>query len=160
MEAKTKKENLKNTKPAVKIQGSGSEYKLRENIFTLDHFDIDPELRRELESQNLYPRWISLQGLEQYSGRNRAGWTPYRRKTDTNNPHDILMGKNPNGYIMKKDLVLAVKHVDDVGTHREYLKKRREEMGVLSRRKKAARQMRQSIKESHLAEKARVEEGY
>lgn len=74
-------------------------------------FEVDKKILAEFKEKNLAHRWISRASLVQNRGDHR-GWVPYKTEVKKNTAAgslDFQYGIDPEGYISKKDLVLAVR---------------------------------------------------
>ena len=120
------------------------------DVFQND-LDLDPSLVQELKEKNLAYRFINA---AQYgkTGSHRARWIPYKRETKS----VTLFGSDPDGFVRRGDLILAVKPIEAAQKHRQLLDQRaKAQAGINSQH---AEQMRQFAKESGV--KTHISEGY
>ncbi len=77
-------------------------------------FDIDPKLQAKIEAEGLVARWINRSKYIDQRGDHR-GWRPYqvpKEKTESKGALDFQYGIDPDGYVSRGDLVLAVRPVE------------------------------------------------
>lgn len=85
--------------------------------------DIDPQIKEELAEKGLSYRWINANKFIAQHGFHRTGWKPYQtEKRERKGALDFGMGVDPEGYIRRGDLVLAVKPEEMQARHRQRLK--------------------------------------
>lgn len=70
---------------------------------------IDPELKEELEAQNLAYRWINAPTYLKGGNFHRSGWRAYKRKKPATGAVDFNLGTSGDDFIIRNDLILAVK---------------------------------------------------
>jgi hypothetical protein len=80
--------------------------------------DMDPALAKELKEAGLVGRWINAKEFQKNYGFHHSGWTPYKKKAAPNAKVDSLFGGDPEGYVRRGDLVLAVKTTEEQEKHR------------------------------------------
>lgn len=96
-----------------------------ENIFA-NRLSIPKELKEELTAKGLEWRFINYKELVAEQGYHKWGWTPYKpEKTDKINKEEFFLGKDPDGYFRRKELVLAVRSTAAGNKHRELLEVKR-----------------------------------
>jgi hypothetical protein len=90
---------------------------------------IDPEMQKIIEAKGFAIRFISASKLESNAGYHNRHWRPLPTSKlkewgyDTLNTLDSFsFGSDPNGFIRRGDLVLAVRPKDLHEKHRAYLK--------------------------------------
>jgi hypothetical protein len=70
--------------------------------------ELDPALEKEILDQGLVPRWINKKKFEQ-DGFHKAGWRPYKRqKQAAPGSIEAVFGNGLDGYVIRKDSILAV----------------------------------------------------
>jgi hypothetical protein len=77
-------------------------------------FDIDPKLKAELDNKGLATRWINRTKYVDNRGDHR-GWRPYKlegAKVEQKDALDFQYGVDPDGYVSRGDLVLAVRPME------------------------------------------------
>lgn len=84
--------------------------------------EIDPHLREELNKAGLVARWINATEFRKQFGFHRSRWVPYKRPGAVKPSADSLYGGDPEGFIRRGDLVLAVKTKDENKRHADALK--------------------------------------
>ena len=119
--------------------------------------DIPNDLRSELDSNNLHGKWINAIEFKRNFGFNRSGWTPYKaEKLSKAASADSLYGGDPEGYVRRGDLVLAVKTKEEAAKQKRHLKQK---AGLYKNfNKLKAEEMKQSAREAGVD--AKVFEGY
>jgi hypothetical protein len=122
-------------------------------------FDIDPELRKELEEQGLEGRFVNVGQMQEFGGRHAKGWVPYKRKSLTT--EESIFGKDPDGYIRRgKDLVFAVKTKEEAERHRAYLDYNAKEAQVDKKKTKHKKMLEDYVRDNKMNDYLRVTEGY
>lgn len=71
-----------------------------------DDLDIDVALEKELAELDLVYRFINFKTFKKY-GFHKQHWKPYRRASRPDN--NVAFNIDPDGYMVRGDLVLAVK---------------------------------------------------
>jgi hypothetical protein len=130
------------------LQPATSDTKPRGNFFSQDILQIDPALKAEIEGKGLEYRWIDRQEFLGAGNFHKNYWSPYRRDAAKDSATmDLKYGNDPEGFIRRKSLVLAVRPKDIGDDHRITLREKasRYHGGV---RKRQAEQMRQTVRES------------
>lgn len=89
------------------------------NALYESQLQVDPDVRKEIEDKGMVMRWINATELQKKHGFHRSGWKPYKREGKTT--PDSIFGGNPEGYICRGDLVLAVKPIEAQDRHRAIL---------------------------------------
>lgn len=77
-------------------------------------FDVDPVLKAKIEGEGFVVRWINRTKYIDNRGDHR-GWRPYqlpKEKMESKGTLDFQYGVDPDGYISRGDLVLAVRPVE------------------------------------------------
>jgi hypothetical protein len=116
--------------------------------------DVNSELKKELKEKNLVYRWINAKQFQQSFGFHRSGWVPYKRSSSTK--VDSLFGGDPEGYVRRGDLVLAVKSTEDQAKHKAGIAYKTSLYSGLNR--KQAQQLAESARQAGF--KTKVSEGY
>jgi hypothetical protein len=111
------------------------------DVFTND-LDLDPLLAEELKKKNLVGRFINATNFKK-TGSHRARWVPYQRESKSG-----LFGSDPEGFIRRGDLVLAVKPLEAVKQHRALLRQRAQAQSTPSTNANHAKQIREMAAES------------
>lgn len=81
-----------------------------------DLFLLSPEVQAELEEQGLVGRFINAKKFQQNYGYHKSGWRLYKRDMSKNKKQgsmDFVHGSDPEGYIRRADLILAVKSKEE-----------------------------------------------
>lgn len=81
---------------------------------------IPAEIKKELDAKNLEGRFIRYEEFVKLGGMHPRGWEPY--KPDVSPKSYQLFGSNPDGFIRRKDLVLASRSKELCDLHRGKLK--------------------------------------
>jgi hypothetical protein len=115
---------------------------------------IDPAIRRELDEKGLACRWISLREFSQNGNFHKNDWMPYKSDTLKKMASEFSFGTNPDGYLVRKEMVLAVKKKELQEAHKAKIARRTQ---IQSQATKAAAQ---EIKKTLGGTGAAVYEGY
>jgi hypothetical protein len=89
--------------------------KIENSDFSHDEFDysimrLDPEIIAHLEEKGLSFRWINATKYKNDGGFHKSGWRAYRLPDDVGSGSlDFSFGRSPEGYLIRNDLMLAVK---------------------------------------------------
>lgn len=107
-------------------------------------FDVDPTLKAQIESEGFAVRWINRNKYVENRGDHR-GWRPYQipiEKRESKGALDFQYGVDPDGYISRGDLVLAVRPVEmQAANKRRIANKNRAQQGYQAQ---AARELRET----------------
>jgi len=129
--------------------------------FSLKAFDLDPEVAKELEEQGLEARYVNIKLMGRNGGTHPRGWRPYKRqKSESSTRDEYLFGKDPEGYVRRGDLVLAVKTKEEVSKHRAYLDYEAKSHSVNRIIKNKRKEMREMIKNQGMGDYVTLHEGY
>jgi hypothetical protein len=115
--------------------------------FTHDDFDfnllkIDPELKAELEGQGFSYRWINKKTYVDRGNNHRTGWKAYKKQaSESRGSIDFDYGISPEGYVVRGDLILAVKPKAAQDAYRQHIRAKTERQSAVARRQ--AQQLRQ-----------------
>lgn len=123
--------------------------------FLQNRFHVERELVKFFESKGLKHRWINMTKFR--SDRfHRTGYVPYKRDADTPvSIADQLLGSSPDGFIIRGDMVLAVKKAEHANQYRKWLKDKSDKLKT-GAKKQAADELRQKLR----GLKAEIKEGY
>ena len=146
-----KKSNSGRVPMSQKEQSSNDVYQDDESILA-----VDPELRKEIESQGLALRWINAGKYRSGGNFHKSGWRAYQRKTSAQGSLDFSYGTSPEGYIIRNDMLLAVKPVEAYERKRSQIKSKADLMA--GNEKTRAQELREQMRASGLGGK--VFEGY
>jgi hypothetical protein len=117
---------------------------------------VDPAIAKAIEAQGKEYRWVGYQKLVSNGGYHERGWKPVKRSECGNMESIPTFGVDPEGYIRRGDLVLAVRDKELCERHRAYL---REQAGRGKQiQKKHADELRQQVKAAGID--ATITEGY
>lgn len=113
-----------------------------------DILTVDEKLAQEIIEQGLEYRWIDVKAFTGGGNFHKHDWQPYKRTSKNDSAIlDIKYGNDPEGYIRRQSLVLAVRSRELGDEHRLTIKEMtRRQHGDL--RKRQAEQMRQTVRES------------
>jgi hypothetical protein len=81
-------------------------------------YDIDRELKKELEDQGLEYRFIDFKKAKLNGGMSRAGWRIYVRKSPDPRTSGISVLADPDNLVRNGSMVLAVKTKQAAGRQR------------------------------------------
>lgn len=117
---------------------------------------IDEGLKKELDDKGLAFRWINAKVYMNGGNFHKSGWTAYRRSASTQpkETHEFQYGTSPEGFIIRHDLLLAVKPKEQQERWKQYL-------GVKAARQSASNDENiKKFKEKAKESGAKVHEGY
>jgi hypothetical protein len=119
---------------------------------------LDSKLKSELESKGLVHRWVNKKEYLDKGNYHNSGWIAYLPDTDAGaGRHDFMVGRSPEGYIQRKDLILAVKTVGAAARQKERIKAKTKTAQAFM--KQEASEMRARMKDAGV-KGAKVHEGY
>lgn len=110
---------------------------------------LDKEVMDALKAKNLAHRFINAAQLQSMGGYHQYGWRPIKAKDLYANmgTSDFMFGIDPEGYIRRGDLILAVRPQEVNEKHKAYLKQANEAVDVNMMQKKQRQAMRQIARE-------------
>lgn len=85
---------------------------------------IDPAVAKEIEAKGLVYRFISAPQLQKMGGYHPRGWKPYKQDRGTMDVHSLQFGSDPDGFIRRGELILAVRPKDLNEKHKAVLKQK------------------------------------
>lgn len=114
---------MKDGKAPLKAKPTGSDISMGSTLadMYMNPLKIDEELKSELRNKGLEYRFINMKTYKDM-GFHRSHWKPYKRETA--GPKDSGFGSDPEGYLRRGDLVLAVKAKEHAELHRNQLRLR------------------------------------
>lgn len=100
-----------------------------------DEFDnsllkVDANLKREFAEKGLAHRWINATQFRNNGNFHQSGWRPYRKQIseEERGSMDFQYGVSPEGYLIRNDLMLAVKPLEQQKRWSENIHKRAERL--------------------------------
>lgn len=117
--------------------------------------NIDAELKAELDGKGLVARWLNTKKYMADGNFHKSGWRAYKsdRKGEVGSL-DFNYGVNPDGYLIRGDLVLGVKKKEDQERWASRIRaKTARQMG-----KNRAEELRETLDKGGL--KAEIHDGY
>lgn len=131
---------------------------LQEDAGFINTLGLSADLRAELSEQGLVGRFVDYKKLKDNDGLHTKGWRIYKRpKRDTIDSQEFRFGADPNGYVRRGSLVLAVKSETEWKAHRNLLDHKAKTLKS-NFAKTQAEELRQMAKEHGV--KTKVVEGY
>jgi hypothetical protein len=118
---------------------------------------LDPSIIKALKAKGLAYRFVSAAKLQQNAGYHERGWTPIKRKDIEGYGTLDTFGADPEGYVRRGDLVLAVRPQALNDKHKAYIAQ--EANRGNHSQKSQAKELREFVKNSG-AEGITVIEGY
>lgn len=112
--------------------------------------DIPADCQKELKEKGLEGRWIDIVQLQKNHGFHNQGWEPYKfdcKLASTANPF-IKKDSSLDGFLVRKQLVLAVKTSQAASQQRARIQARNKQLSDPASLK--VREMREYIKQSGL----------
>ena len=126
-----------------------------EDIFG-NTLSLDPEIAKTIEGKGLSYRWISMRKWQEMGGSHDRAWRPIRRSECGNIGSNSISGEDPEGYIRRGDLVLAVRSRELNDKHKAYLRQESDRMSRIQ-----GKQRQELAKEvESLGGKIKISEGY
>jgi hypothetical protein len=105
--------------------------------------DIDPETQKELDSKGLVGKYINATKLRANFGTDPRGWRPY--KPDVKGSLANTFGADPEGYVRRGDLILAVLPKEQHARLKAKVQYRTDMQSSASQRQKAAQELQQTV---------------
>lgn len=91
--------------------------------FATSNFDISPDIKQVLQKEGLEGRYVNIKRLQDLGGVSQKGWVPYKIPKEVQEKRAAnLFGSDPDGFVRRGDLVLAVKKKEDAEHHRAWLR--------------------------------------
>jgi hypothetical protein len=143
---------IKQNKVSVKEKHVVKEAPINMADVFMNELELDPILLKELKEKGLAYRFINGTHYRK-NGSHRARWIPYKRETKSE-----LFGADPDGFVRRGDLILAVKPEQAAQMHKQLLKQRAQAQSNAVINKTHAEQFREMAKESGV--KTQVSEGF
>ena len=92
--------------------------------FNIGRQDLDPELKKELDEKGLVARWINYKDYKNGANTHKTGFKAYKIKPDASRGSiDFNYGVSPEGYLIRDDLLLAVKTVEASEAYQAHMRK-------------------------------------
>lgn len=126
------------------------EEEITANEFSVSMFRVDKKLAKEIQDAGMSFRWINAAKFKGAGGFHKSGWRPYRR-TDTAAQE---YGFNPEGLLVRFDMMLAVKTNDEQTKWKKFLRHRADMMSGVQSQKAG------ELRESFASKGVKVIEGY
>lgn len=122
---------IKDGKVPSSSKGTSADFKdLEFNLLA-----VDPELKAELDRKGLAYRFINAKQYQQNYGFHRTGWRVYKREaTASSGSMDFSMGTDPEGYVRRGDLILAVKPKEMQEAHKQKIRAKTERYNNATKR--------------------------
>lgn len=83
--------------------------------------EIPSDLQAELDEQGLVARWINAGEFQRQAGFHRSRWVPYKSQSKVKAGATSLFNGDPEGFIRRGDLILAVKSQEEADLHKARL---------------------------------------
>lgn len=115
---------------------------------------IPAHIEEELKAKGLVPRFVSVKKIQENGGFHPMGWTPY----EIEKPHTNPLTGQAEKLFRVGDLVLATKPKAAAENHKRWLAQKSEAQS--GEQKKAAKEMRDRIREGKASKHISVIEGY
>lgn len=152
--------NIKNGKKPIS-QKSRPLPVTHDDVFS-NPLEIDVEMKKVIESKGYSYRFINYKRFVDMGGSHEAYWTPISRKQikewgyDKLDTSTTILGADPDGYIRRQDLILAVRPKATNDKHKAYLRQEAASRSNLQQRH--ADELRELVRRSGM--NAQVHEGY
>lgn len=89
---------------------------------------VEPELRKELEEKGYAIRWINAPKYRQGGNFHRSGWKALQFDMSKEGAKASKFGATAEGFIIRHDMMLAVKRSEDQELHRARIQNRTRQM--------------------------------
>lgn len=116
--------------------------------------EVPEGIKTELDAKGLVPRWINATELSRQFGFNKSGWKPYKPDTKVSLTGDY--SGDPEGYLRRGDLILAVKSKTEHAIHKKKLQYKADLYKGYNTQK--AQELRSFMRDAGI--KTKVVEGY
>lgn len=127
-----------------------------EDIFG-NTLSVDPAIAEAIGKKGMEYRWISMKKYGDMGNSHERAWRPVKRsECGTIDPTSLTNGSDPDGYIRRGDLVLAVRNKDLGDKHRAFLKVQADRQKNVQR--DHANELKEFVKKSGI--NATISEGY
>lgn len=137
---------MSKNRPSLKEKQAGTEAGVNElNLDMNDFFAIDPQLKKEIEGKGLAYRWVNAIKLKANYGYDSRQWQPYKRETQGTG---MTSFSDPEGYIRRGDLILAVQPKGVAQARRKQLDARNQAQSQARFAKTQAEELRQTMRKS------------
>ena len=118
---------------------------------------LDPEIIREIEAKGLSYRWINAGKYRSGGNFHKSGWKAYMREGSKQaGSLDFSYGSSPEGYIVRNDLLLAVKPKESYERKRAQIQQKADMMAGVE--KTRGQELKERMKQAGFGGK--VYEGY
>jgi len=118
---------------------------------------VDPALKRELEAKGYAVRWINAGQYRNGGNFHKNGWQAYRPdQSATQGALSFQYGISADGFIIRNDLLLAIKPIEHAERQRARIKQKADMMAGVEKRRAA--ELRETMRAAGLGTK--VFEGY
>lgn len=150
--------NTKDGKESVtKKQSTANSGRISPDEIYADKFKLDEALINELDEAGLACRFINFKQYRDNYGVHKSGWVAYKRKSKDPSPAGELFGNDPDGYVRRGDMILAVKTKEATERHKQFLKQRSTTLQA-NYNKEKAQELRKLMRDSGV--KAEIHEGF
>jgi hypothetical protein len=150
------KPNFKEKRPT--IDQKNSKFEFSDPGFSDDLFGLDADLKAELDSKGLVGRFVNIKEVEKFGGRHPKGWRVYKRDNINKSSTEWMFGSDPDGYVRRAELVLAVKTKEDADKHRRHLDQLAQAAKVTNLIKRHREEQRRAFKEAGMDNYAQLHE--
>lgn len=147
---------MKNGKDPVSKKAEANRRISPDEIYA-DKFKIDEALKAELAENGLACRFINFKQYRENYGIHKSGWVAYKRKSKDPTPAGDLFGSDPDGYVRRGDMILAVKKQEDADKQKKFLQQRSTTLQG-NYNKEKAEELRKLMRDSGV--QAQIHEGY
>ena len=91
---------------------------------------VDADLLAKITAEGLVCRWINATKYKNGGNFHKSGWRPYKvtQSSTDRGSYDFSYGVSPEGYLIRNDLILAVKKKDDQERWKSHIHKRAQAM--------------------------------
>jgi len=86
--------------------------------------DVPAECMEELKKKGLEARWIDIVTLKRNHGYHKQDWKPYKFESLSSEKNPFIDNNAFEGYLVRKQLVLAAKPMEEAEAQRRYVKHR------------------------------------
>jgi hypothetical protein len=118
--------------------------------------DIPPAIQAELDAKGFSCRWLNAKEFFKGGNVHKSGWRPYLPEKGSSTGTDVNLGRSPEGYLQRGDLLLGYMPTWAFNEHSAEVKERtRRQSGA---NKRQAAELRENLRRAGVD--GSVDEGY
>lgn len=100
-------------------------------FFSRSLTDVPEDVKKEAEARGHELRWIDKKDFSEAGNMHKNFWEPFKREAGAASSHDtmnLVFGNSPEGYLIRKGMVLASRPKQLGDAHREMIRERTERL--------------------------------